>query len=224
MLFNIQRFSLHDGDGVRTVVFFKGCPLRCRWCSNPESQAFQPEVLFDTAKCIGCRDCLDHAAPGDMAWEYGPVFNRPLQQAEFLRNICPTEALTVAGEDRTPGEIVCEVQKDAVFYQGKGGLTLSGGEPFAQPGKAAELLEYARQAGLGTTVETCLAVPWRNIEPSLPHLDAVHADVKHMDPEKFLSATGGALDQALDNLARLAKSGLPIAARIPVIPMRKLVK
>lgn len=196
MIFNIQRFSLHDGDGVRTVVFLKGCPLHCAWCSNPESQAFGPEVMFDPGKCIGCGDC---------------------RQPDFL---CPAEARTVAGEEKTVDAILAEVEKDKVFYKENGGLTLSGGEPFSQPGLAAELFARAKASGLSTGVETCLAVPWRNIEPSLPHLDSIYADVKHTDPVKYREWTGGDLGQVLDNLSRLAAraSGAPVAARVPVIP------
>lgn len=194
MIFAIQRFSLHDGDGIRTVVFFKGCPLRCAWCSNPESQAFGPEVMFDPGKCIQCGDCRQTAFP------------------------CPAEARSIAGEDKGVDAILAEVTKDRLFYKDTGGLTLSGGEPFSQPDAAAELLAGTKAAGLSTGVETCLAVPWRNIEPSLRHLDSVYADVKHTDADKYREWTGGDLRQALDNLARLAGCGVPVSARVPVIP------
>lgn len=221
VIFNIQRFSLHDGDGVRTVVFFKGCPLRCAWCSNPEGQAFRPEFLFAADKCIGCRDCSKASHNGEVTWREagGPAFDReaPVDARRFAR-LCPAEALTVAGEDKTADEILAEVEKDRVFYRGRGGVTLSGGEPFARPELAAEILAKSKARGLATAVETCLAVPWRNIEPGLPYLDAIYADVKHVDPAKYRTFTGGDPSLPPDNLRRLAATGVRIAARVPVIP------
>lgn len=219
MIFNIQRFSLHDGAGIRTLVFFKGCPLRCSWCSNPESQAFTPEFFFDAAKCIGCRDCADNSAAGEVAWTGAPAIDRSARfDAGRFRRLCPAEALTVAGEEKSVDAILAEVDKDRLFYRGGGGLTLSGGEPFAQPEFAAELLAGAKRRGLATAAETCLAVRWNAIEPSLPFLDAVYADVKHVDPAAFRRATGGDLDLVTENLRRLARHGPPLAARVPVIP------
>lgn len=219
MIFNIQRFSLHDGDGIRTLIFFKGCPLACAWCSNPESQSFQPEFLLDREKCIGCRDCAAAAVGGEVDWDNGPRLDRDRPFApELFRRLCPAEALTVAGEERDVDAIVREALKDRLFYRNGGGITLSGGEPFAQPDFARRLLAAAKDAGLATGVETCLAVGWPAIEPCLPHLDFVYADVKHVDPDKYRAATGGDPSVAHDNLRRLARSGTPWSARIPVIP------
>ena len=221
MIFNIQRFSLHDGDGIRTVVFIKGCPLRCSWCSNPESQGFAPELFFDPAKCIGCRDCLSVAGEKEITWENGPQINRRCDRPSnyaAVAAICPAEAMTLAGEERSADEILALVERDKVFYRNGGGLTLSGGEPFARPDFAAELLALGKKRGLTTGVETCLAVPWPNIEKCLPFLDSVYADVKHVDADKYHSATGGDLRVALDNLRRLAAGAVPIAARVPVVP------
>lgn len=219
MIFNIQRFSLHDGDGVRTVVFFKGCPLRCAWCSNPESQSFRAELFFDASKCIGCRDCAGAAADREIAWDNGPRIDRAaIADASRYAGVCPTEALTVEGEDWTAEAIAAEAIKDKVFYRGRGGLTLSGGEPFAQPDLAAGVLAAAKRENLATGAETCLAVPWTNVEKSLPHLDAVYADVKHVDGEKYGLHTGGDIALPLANLERLAESGIPVSARVPVIP------
>ncbi len=219
MIFDIQRFSLHDGEGVRTVVFFKGCPLRCAWCSNPESQSAAPELLFDARKCIGCRDCLRAAANGEIEWRDGPRVRRDRQiTAHHFIRACPSEALTVAGREKSVAAILDEAEKDRVFYVRRGGITLSGGEPFAQPAMAMDLAREAKWRGLDTVAETCLAVPWRHIEPSLPFLDAVYADVKHTDPAKYQAGTGGALSLPRENLRRLAASGVKVTARIPVIP------
>ncbi|MDR1611676.1 MAG: glycyl-radical enzyme activating protein [Planctomycetota bacterium] len=220
MIFNIQRCSLHDGEGVRTVVFMKGCPLRCPWCSNPEGQSFGAELLFAPEKCIGCRDCMDAARNGEIRWNgAGPVIDRAVvKDAAALRRVCPAEAMTVAGEDRAVEGIIAEAEKDKVFYRGKGGVTLSGGEPFAQPELALNLLRAARERGLTAAAETCLDYPWENIEPALPLLDRILADVKHVDARKYNSATGGDAARALGNFRRLAGRGKPVAARVPVIP------
>lgn len=218
MIFNIQRFSLHDGDGVRTVVFFKGCPLRCFWCANPEGQEFGAEVFYDARKCLGCRDCLRAAGEGELWWENGLRIRRIGLEAGRYRTICPSEALTVAGEDKTVGDIMEAAEKDRVFYKNLGGITLSGGEPFAQPKLAAELAAEARRRGISATAETCLAVPWSAIEASLANLDAVLADVKHPDPDRYRAGTGGDPDLPRDNLRRLAASGVPTSARVPVVP------
>ena len=219
MIFNIQRFSLHDGDGIRTVVFLKGCPLRCAWCSNPESQSFSPEFFFDPAKCIGCRDCVNASQNGEITWSDGPAVCRGTDfDAARFAALCPTEALTVAGEEKSVGDILDAVERDRVFYRGKGGLTLSGGEPFAQPELTRDILAEAKSRGLSTGVETCLAVPWKNVEPSLPLLDSVYADVKHVDAKKYRDGTGGDVAVPLDNLRRLAETDTPVVARVPVVP------
>lgn len=219
MIFDIQRFSLHDGEGVRTVVFFKGCPLRCAWCSNPESQAGGAELFFNPDKCIGCRDCLQAASGNELTWDNGPRIRRDGSlRAGCFAGVCPAEALTVAGEDKSVAAIMAAVEKDRVFYRGKGGITLSGGEPFAQSGLAKTVLAEAKRRGLTTAVETCLAVPWKNIEPALPFLDHVYADVKHVDADKYRAGTGGDVSLSMDNLRRLSAAGIQLAARVPVIP------
>ncbi|MDR1535590.1 MAG: glycyl-radical enzyme activating protein [Planctomycetota bacterium] len=219
MIFNIQRFSLHDGDGVRTVVFFKGCPLRCAWCANPESQAFAPELLYDPEKCLGCRACVRAAPNGELYWRDGLCLRRDsgIAAGRFAA-VCPAEALSLAGEEKEADEILAVVERDRVFYRGKGGITLSGGEPFAQPGLAARLAERAKGRGLTVAAETSLAVPWDCLAPSLPFLDQIFADVKHLDADKYRRGTGGDLALPLGNLARLAADGIPITVRVPVIP------
>ena len=219
MIFDIQRFSLHDGDGIRTVVFIKGCPLRCAWCSNPESQAGGSELFYNPDKCIGCHDCVRTATAGELFWENGLRIRRDdTLSARRFAGVCPAEALTVVGETRTVSDILAAVEKDRVFYRYGGGVTLSGGEPLAKPALAAEIAAEAKRRGLSTAVETCLAAPWRNVEAVLPFLDQVYADVKHVDADKYRCGTGGEVELPLSNLRRLADLGILVTARVPVIP------
>ena len=221
MIFNIQRFSTHDGEGIRTLIFFKGCPLRCVWCSNPESQAFGPELMFDRRKCIGCRECVQASQHGEFRALDGTV----TLQREHLKNpllfeeICPAKAITVVGEEKSVSAIIAEVAKDLPFYRNSaGGVTLSGGEPFAQPDFLRELLQELKNLAIHVSVETCLHVPWEHIQANLNQIDVFLADVKHADPEKFTQFTGGNLRLILTNLQKLAATGASVIIRIPVIP------
>lgn len=221
MIFNIQRYSLHDGSGIRTVVFFKGCTLRCRWCSNPESQEFFPELQYSSRLCIGCGDCAKMAADGEISHDGGELIIRreKVSDASTFRNACPAGALSVAGYDMSIDDLLREIEKDRLFHCRGGGLTLSGGEPFAQPDFATELLRRAKEAGMNTAVETCLQVPRRHIERCLPWVDALLADLKHVDPVKYHQETEGDLRIVEENWNWLAGLRSPaLVARIPVIP------
>ena len=176
-------------------------------------------MFFDNRKCIGCRSCLAAAREGELEWDGGLRIRREnLRHPERLARICPSEALAVAGEEKTIEAVLDTAERDRVFYRGSGGITLSGGEPFAQPRWAKGLAAEAKRRGMGTAVETCLAIPWRNVEPSLPFLDMAYADVKHVDAEKYAVATGGDLVLPSENIRRLAESGVPTTARTPVVP------
>lgn len=221
MIFDIQRFSTHDGAGIRTIIFFKGCSLRCAWCENPESQSFGYELAYDERKCICCLDCMQLARDGEIDLDNG----RPRLHREKVRNpekfarICPAGALTVIGESKSIAEIVKEIEKDLPFFRKSGGgVTLSGGEPYDQPVFMLDLLRALGGMGLKAVVETSLSVPWTAIEPSLPYVEALLADVKHADAEKLKAFTGGDLALILQNLKRLEKSGTPVVVRVPLIP------
>ena len=221
MIFDIQRFSTHDGAGIRTIVFLKGCSLRCPWCENPESQSFGYELAYDERKCIGCLDCVHAARDGEIDLLNGrPVLHREriLNPEKFAR-ICPTGALTVIGENKSIAEIVAEITKDLPFFRKSGGgVTLSGGEPYDQPVFMLDLLRALDEIGLKATVETSLSVPWTAIEPSLPYMEAFLADVKHTDAEKLKTFTGGKFSLILGNLRRLEQSGTPVIVRVPLVP------
>lgn len=222
MIFNIQRYSTHDGPGIRTVVFMKGCSLGCRWCQNPESRARTQDLLFDARLCLdGCELC-QQAAPGviERALNGLVIHREKLAPAHLdaLTDCCPTQALTVCGEVKSVNDIMATVLRDKPFYdRSGGGLTLSGGEPFMNPELALDLLKTSHQQGIHTAVETCLHVPWRYLEPALPYIDLFLADLKHVDPETFLQWTDGSAKRVMDNLKRLAAAGKKITIRVPLI-------
>jgi pyruvate formate lyase activating enzyme len=226
MIFDLQRFSTHDGPGIRTVVFFKGCTLSCTWCQNPESQSLDAELLFKPSLCVGCGSCLDPALGGIMSGEAGRATSvdrsRPLPRGAELRalaGLCPSLALRVAGREATSGEIVAEVMKDGPFFaKSGGGVTFSGGEPLAQSELLSELVAAFREREVGMAIETCLAGAWADIEALHPRDLLWLVDLKHMDPQAFRAGTGGELSLVLDNARALAESGAEMEFRVPVIP------
>ncbi|MGK9172433.1 glycyl-radical enzyme activating protein [Yokenella regensburgei] len=223
MIFNIQRYSTHDGPGIRTVVFLKGCSLGCRWCQNPESRARGREVLFDARLCLeGCHLCQQAVPTAITRTLNGLVIERDaLHEADLdaLTLCCPTEALTVCGENQSVDQIMATVLRDRAFYaRSGGGITLSGGEPFMHPTLAQALLKRSHEEGIHTAVESCLHVPWHYIAPSLPYVSLFLADLKHVDSAVFRQWTDGSARRVLDNLKRLAQAGKEMIVRVPLIP------
>ncbi|EKK4080346.1 glycyl-radical enzyme activating protein [Cronobacter dublinensis] len=223
MIFNLQRYSTHDGPGIRTVVFLKGCSLGCRWCQNPESRRRERDVLFDERLCLSGCDLCQKACPQAIRREADAlVIDRAAlndDALETLTDCCPTQALTVCGATQSVESIMETVLRDRPFYaRSGGGITLSGGEPFMQPEMAQALLQRSREAGIHTAVESCLHVPWKYIAPSLPYLDLLLADLKHVDPQRFHAWTDGSAERVLDNFRRLAAAGVAMTIRVPLIP------
>lgn len=222
MIFDLQRYSTHDGPGIRTLVFLKGCSLACRWCQNPESRSPKPDILLDRRQCIeGCQLCCQ-ACPAILRDSQGVQLVRSAlgsQDVERLRGLCPSEALQVCGREESLDTLMDTILRDRPFFERSGGgITLSGGEPFMQPEFAANLLARCKAEGLHTAVESCLHVPWHQIEPSLPSLDLVLADLKHVDKERFFHWTHGKVEVPIANLKRLAEHGVPMQIRVPLIP------
>lgn len=222
MIFNIQRYSTHDGPGIRTVVFMKGCSLGCRWCQNPESRARTQDLLFDARLCLDGCDLCQQAAPGviERALNGLVIHREKLEQSHLdaLIECCPTQALTVCGELKSVDDIMATVLRDKPFYdRSGGGLTLSGGEPFMNPELALQLLKTSHDQSIHTAVETCLHVPWKYLEPALPYIDLFLADLKHVDADKFMQWTDGSSKRVLDNLKRLAEAGKKMTIRVPLI-------
>ena len=217
---DVQRFSLEDGPGVRTSVFLKGCPLRCGWCCNPESQRVNPELMFWAANCVACGACLDVCArearsltAGGLEWDRA----RCSRCGECVE-ICPAHATVWSGRVRSAGDVIREVLRDAPFYEDGGGLTLTGGEPTLQPDFALALLRLAKAEHLDTAIETTGNAPWESLEMLLPYVGLWLYDVKHLDSQIHRRYTGLGNELILSNLRKLAGLGAPIRVRVPLIP------
>jgi pyruvate formate lyase activating enzyme len=222
IIFNIQHYCIHDGPGIRTTVFMKGCPLKCLWCQNPESQAFQPELFFNSENCTGCGTCVQ-ACPEKAIEIYNGKSrtNRLLCQGRGrCVEVCPNDARTLMGRYVTAGEVFKDVKADAIFYQRSGGgVTLSGGEPTAQPAFAISLLKLCKDAGIHTALDTCGFVKWKTLKEILSYVDLVLYDFKHMNPDEHEKQTGVPNALILDNARRIYREcGIPMLARVPVIP------
>ena len=221
ILFNLQRFSTRDGPGIRTTLFFKGCPLRCAWCHNPEGLSPRPELVWYDGRCIGARDCL-RACPED-ALELTPqgmeIDRQRCTLCGACAQACPAAALEVIGQAWTAEALLAEVQRDAIFYETSGGgVTLSGGEPTMQAAFAARLCRLCREAGVHVALDTCGAVPWERYEMVLPWVDLVLYDLKIYDGRRHQAATGADNAAILANARRIAGAGVPLWIRTPLIP------
>jgi pyruvate formate lyase activating enzyme len=218
VIFDIQRYSVHDGPGLRTNVFFKGCSLRCGWCANPESQTTRPELAVFAMNCIRCGQ-FDQPCPDGWRAQEDAAWKQEIQAdyAERAR-LCPAGGVRWIGERRTAGSVMDEVRRDALFYEGGGGMTLTGGEPALQPAFAEALLRLAHEECIDAAIETCGQVPWSHLERLLPYLDTVLFDVKQLDSATHRAYTGAGNELILDNLRRLAAAGAAVIVRVPLIP------
>lgn len=220
-VFNIQRFSIHDGPGIRTTVFLKGCPLDCRWCANPESKQGARQLLYTRKTCVGCGTCVRTCPRGALKWDgQAVVYN----EAACIRCMacaaaCPVHALTVEGEEWTVEALVAEALKDEAFYRKSGGgVTLSGGEPLQQKAFTLELLRALRAKGIHTAMETSGYADADTFAAVLSGLDLLYIDCKHPDSAEHERMTGVPNGPILQNIATAASKGVPMAVRIPVIP------
>lgn len=219
-VFNIQRFSVNDGPGIRTAVFFKGCPLNCLWCHNPESKSSAPELSFNPDKCVGCGNCLS-LCPGQVHSASDGEHRIDRTKCRLCRacaDYC-AGALEVVGRDMTVEEVLKEVLRDLPFYRSSGGgLTVTGGEPMLQVPFLPELLKAAQEKGVSCCVETCGFAPWERFEMTLPYVDLFLYDVKETEPARHRADTGVDNALILDNLRRLDEAGARIVLRCPIIP------
>ena len=222
LIFDIQRFSLHDGPGIRTTVFLKGCPLRCLWCHNPESQDPRGELSFQPEKCVGCGFCTRVCPHG--CHRTDEAGRRVLDRAACVRcGRCAVEcyagALAFIGRACTVEQVLDDVLRDRAFYETSGGgMTLSGGEPLMQFAFTRGLLAAARAAGIHTCIETCGFAPAAHVEAIVPLTDLVYYDYKESDPARHEPFTGAPLAPILDNLALLDRLGARLVLRCPLVP------
>lgn len=217
-IFEIQRFCVHDGPGIRTTIFFKGCPLRCRWCSNPESQNAGSEFMFSAERCMHCGICLE-SCPVKAPFSTEQFDLLKCTGCNACIDRCPTEALTKKGQEIDSDSLLREIIRDRiVFEQSGGGVTFSGGEPLMQPVFLQEILGKCGAAGINTCIETTLYADWHVIEPLLPDLSHVLCDIKHPDGDEHRKWTGVDNQKIIENAARLLRMHPDVVVRIPVIP------
>ncbi len=219
-VFNLMRFSVHDGPGIRTTVFLKGCPLRCPWCHNPESQSPWPEPMYSRARCIQCGDCLNACEHDALTWNDGPVRNSNLcATCGSCAEHCPTGARRLVGREMTVSELIADLRKDAVFFEESGGgVSFSGGEPLSQPDFLSAALDACAAEGFHRVVDTCGFAPADVFNRILPKVDLFLFDLKLIDDFRHQQLIGASNQVILKNLRLLADTGSAVNVRIPVIP------
>jgi len=221
LIFNIQRFSIHDGPGIRTTVFMKGCPLRCRWCSNPESQDFSPNLMARDINCRACGACVEACPKGAITLD--PEQGRRIHWEECTQCLecvtaCIYDSLNQCGREMTVKEVLEEVLSDKAFYKNSGGgMTVSGGEALSQSEFVTDLLGAAKDAGLHTALDTTGYAPWDKLEGTIPFVDLILWDIKHLDSHEHKWGTGQENEVILENLKKASGLAKPIWLRMPLI-------
>ena len=217
---DIKRFAVHDGDGIRTTVFFKGCPLKCVWCHNPEGIGFSPQIAYYAHKCIGCGECVAVCPTDAHRMEGGHVFDREkCAGCGACQTVCLGSALTFYGKTVTVSELLPQLLEDRAFYENSGGgVTLSGGECLMQADFCAELLEALKAQGIHTAVDTCGFVPQAALDKVIPYTDIFLYDLKAFDEDVHIRCTGQSNRIILENLRYLDSMGKACEIRIPFVP------
>jgi pyruvate formate lyase activating enzyme len=224
MILNVQRYSVHDGPGIRTLVFMKGCPLRCLWCSNPESQKTEVQLRVVPSRCVGCGKCVEVCPRQaiERSVDIGTITDRRICiHCGKCVEACLYDARAVVGQYISVEQLLREVEKDKAFYATSGGgVTVGGGEPSLQHAFVRDFLRSCQDRWLHTAIETCGYAPWLNLKSVLEHVDFLLYDIKHMDPVVHKRLTGVSNKLILKNLERIAASfgELPIVVRVPIVP------
>ena len=219
MIFAVKPFEIHDGDGIRTTVFFKGCPLRCKWCHNPESLRAACEVCYDASLCKNCMKCTD-LCRANYVRDGVHCFDRAACTAcGKCKDVCPFDALTLIGSDPTPRELAAEVMRDAMFMKGSGGgVTLSGGEPLLQIDYCVELAQLLHREGINLAVDSSAYVSREVLDRIIPYTDTFLFDIKAMDEQVHLRCTGVSNRLILENIRYVGSLGIPMEIRYPYVP------
>ena len=222
LIFDIKRFATHDGSGIRTTVFLKGCSLKCIWCQNPEGIYLKREPLFFRSRCIGCKLCISQSIDEGMELKDGKIImNKSKDEVwDEIADCCPACAIEMDSKEMTTDEVLSEVLKDKVFFKYGGGVTLSGGEPFFQWRFAIELLKKLKEAGIHTAVETALNIDNEILEKALPYIDTIYADIKIFDNENHKKYTGVSNEKIKKNIEYLltGEQRSKVVIRTPMIP------
>lgn len=220
-IINIQKYSIHDGPGIRTTVFFKGCPLDCWWCHNPESQCMKPQMMFWEDKCLLCGRCVNVCPNNALEILNGKLIENT-EKCNFCARcseVCINEARVMKGKEISAEELFKEILKDEVFYsESNGGVTFSGGEPLTQATFLKEVMEKCKMRDIHITVDTCGYVAWDKIEQVVDYTDLFLYDLKHINSEKHKKYTGVPNELILENLKKLSDMGKNIFIRMPIIP------
>jgi len=221
IVFDIKRFSIHDGPGIRTTVFLKGCPLRCAWCHNPESQRREPQIMLRPSRCIACGECIDHCPEGAIRWNgTGTLTDRDLcLECGACTAYCAGEARELIGREMHLPELLAEIKRDLAFFdESGGGVTFSGGEPLSQAEFLLGLLQGCKEMEIHTAVDTCGAATWAALDRVRPFVDLFLYDIKLIDGKRHRAATGADNTIILSNLRLLAEAGQAIELRLAIIP------
>ena len=218
---DIQRFSLHDGPGIRTTVYLKGCNMKCSWCHNPESIGLRPEIAFYKEKCVQCNACYDACPTHAISCKNGIRHYDKLacKHCGLCVELCPAGALFLAGKKMTVEEVFAVIKTDIPYYMSSdGGITLSGGEPLMQAEFAEKLLKKCRENNIDTAMESNLSLPFETLERLLPYLNRIYCDIKTMNDAVHIKTTGVSNRTVLKNIIKLAHYNIPLVIRTPLIP------
>ena len=221
LVLGITRMTIHNGPGIRTLILFKGCPLRCLWCSTPESQKAEPEIAIYPSKCIRCGQCVPTCPMNaiHLVNETISITRSLCYSCGKCTQVCYSEAIRLLGQAMTVEELLSEARKDMIFYKHSGGgVTISGGEPLLDPDFTINLLQAFKEEAISVGVDTCGHVPWASIEQILPYIDFFLWDIKHMNPETHMKLTGVSNELILNNARSVSKKNVPLYIRVPVIP------